>query len=66
VVLLLNRRDEGRLLIFCYVRCTTTSRDTQCLKGGAHVEMLRPWNRVTRAKGAEVKGYLRGQDDEAR
>jgi hypothetical protein len=48
VVLLLDRRDEGRLLIICYMRRTVMSRETQCLKGGAHKETLRPWNNVTR------------------
>jgi hypothetical protein len=59
VVLLLDRRDKGRLLIFCYVRHTVTSRETQCLKGGAHKETLCPWNNVTRD---EVPRWRRSED----
>jgi hypothetical protein len=54
VVLLLDRRDEGRLLIFCYTRHTIMSRGTIRLKGGAHEEMLRPWYEVARVRGQEI------------
>jgi hypothetical protein len=64
VVLLLNRRDEGRLLIFCYARRTRTLRGTIRLKGGAHEETLRL---DTKGQGFfRVRSIgLRGQDDQS-
>jgi hypothetical protein len=62
VALLLNRRGEGRLLIFCYARRTRTLRETIRLKGGAHEETLRPCYDVRRFLCHKVCVF-RGQDD---